>query len=216
MRGSTAILIRKAASAEDWLGIRELCCRTGDNGAPVARERWPFFGEQWIGPYQKLLPGWTWVADAEGVVIGYLTGCPETGAFARRRFFRWTPRLLFAALSGRPGRSVDTRRFARRALGLERAPADCFSREVRRRLRREFPAHLHMNVDAACRGLGLGKRLALEFFAALSRAGKPGGVHVFCGPDPVRFYESVGFRVLGTIELKGAVVHAMGRAGEVS
>jgi hypothetical protein len=194
------VRIRPAEKA-DWAAVRELCCLTGKSGAPVARSRWPFFAEYWIGPYEKLLPGWAYVADVGGVVRGYLTGCPDSRAFSRVKGLLFTAPLLARALRGDYGFGEDVRRFARRTLRLERSPERVFSRSVRRRVAREFPAHLHVNVDGTYRAGGLGRALIERFCADLGARGVP-GVHVFCGAGPVRFYERLGFVELGAIDFR--------------
>ena len=84
-----ATTVRRLSSRErqtgDWKAIYDLCCRTGDNGQPIAPERCGFFGRFWVGPYEKILPGWTYVAEGGGVIIGYLTGCPDSRGFARAK-----------------------------------------------------------------------------------------------------------------------------------
>lgn len=57
-----------------------------------------------------------------------------------------------------------------------------------------FPAHLHINVRADCRGAGLGARLIAAFRADARRAAVP-GVHVVtsAGARNVGFYLANGF-----------------------
>jgi len=50
------------SSGSQWAAVRELCCRTANDGAAIAAERWPLFSEIWIEPYRELLPNWTYVA----------------------------------------------------------------------------------------------------------------------------------------------------------
>jgi len=192
-----------------WRSIRELCCRTGDNGKPIAAGRWDFFAKIWIDPYERLLPHWTYVAKSESSLIAYLTGCPDSEPFARAAFYRCTLPLLLAVAAGRHRRNLDAARFARRDLGLEDRVERCFAPEIRRRIAHEFPAHLHMNVDSRFRGLGLGRRLIERYFADLKAIEKP-GVHLYCGPDPVGFYLAVGFREIGAIVFRGLRVHVLG------
>jgi hypothetical protein len=201
----------RVARAADWPGIRELCCLTGEAGGPIAGVRWPFFAELWIGPYQRLVPAWTYVADAPDALAGYLTGCPDTAAFERARAFWHTLPLLARVAAGRYGRTVDTRRFVRRAFGLARPAESAFPAELSTTLRRRYPAHLHMNVAAGLRGRGIGGALLEGYLDALRADGIP-GVHLFCGPGPVDFYGRHGFAVLGRLELAdGFRVHACAR-----
>ena len=204
------VVIRAAAGPADWAAVRELCCLTGRAGAPIEPERWPFFAEAWVGPYQGLRPGWTRVAVRDGRVVGYLTGCPDTRRFRLACGLTWSPRVLARVLLGRYGRTPDTRRFVRRAVGLTR-PIEA---HVARRLPRldvEYPAHLHMNVAAACRGQGIG-RLLVERFAADLAARRVPGVHLLCGEDARGFYRRLGFDDLARLELAaGTSVYALGR-----
>jgi GNAT superfamily N-acetyltransferase len=205
-----AAVVRQASSV-DWPKIRELCCLTGDAGAPIGRDRWRFFAENWIGPYQKLSPEWGFVADAGGgKIVGYLTGCADTRAFSRASRILFEPKLAVAILIGRYEKTVDTQRFLRRTLRLEQGPDRSFSKELAARFTSDYPAHLHINLDASARGQGLGRKLLDSFFNAL-RARHVRGVHVYCGEGPVPFYKAAGFDVLEQIEFRGAPVFAMGK-----
>lgn len=59
---------------------------------------------------------------------------------------------------------------------------------------RDFPAHLHINLDAAYRNRGIGRRL-IDAFAAQVRASGLPGLHVVTGASQrnVRFYTRAGF-----------------------
>ncbi|HZS35116.1 MAG TPA: hypothetical protein VFC42_17255 [Methylomirabilota bacterium] len=203
--------IRRAASAADWEAVRTLCCLTGDAGDPVDAARWPLFAELWIGPYQRLAPAWTYVADVGDRIAGYLTGCPDTRAFERARRWHVTLPLLLRLALGRYRWNADARRFARRALGLRR-PAEARLAEARAaRLLDRYPAHLHMNVGAASRGRGIGAALLTRFLGDLVSTGI-GGVHLLCGPGPRAFYLRAGFAELGALEARpGRVVYLLGR-----
>jgi hypothetical protein len=156
MHGQSVIVRRLSSAIEveqrDWQAVYSLCCATGADGQPIAHDRWNFFGTLWIGPYEKLLPEWTYVAQASGAVVGYLTGCPNTWKFARSKFRRFTLPLLLDIALGRYSPSDDTRRFVRRTFGFKKWPEQSFSRATLEALAREYPAHLHMNVARAYRG----------------------------------------------------------------
>lgn len=193
------ISIEQCQSAQDWAAVRRLCCLTANNGSPIAEERWPFFSEYWIGPYQKICPELTYVARRDGVVVGYLTGA--SASFEREKLIRVTL-PLFARVALRCFvKNSDTRRFVRRTLGIERGPNEQFSRELRALVLKQFSAHLHVNVDATCRGQGVGRLLMNRFFEDLRGRGVL-GVHVYCGADPVAFYRREGFSELGQISFK--------------
>jgi len=173
---------------EDWDAIRELCGRTAEQGKGIPVERWPFFGEYWVGPYQRILPRWTYVARDADRIAGYLTGCPDTASFERWSLLAHRLPLFLKTVMGLYPANEDTRRFVRRFLVLEKSP---FSQALFGR----YPAHLHVNVDEAYRGARVGKSLLQLYFEDLRKAGVP-GVHLVCGNRPVGFYEKLGFRTL--------------------
>ncbi|MEL7542869.1 MAG: GNAT family N-acetyltransferase [Pseudomonadota bacterium] len=69
-----------------------------------------------------------------------------------------------------------------------------FHVSVFRDLWRDFPAHLHINVDATLRGMGIGARLVRAFLEAL-RSRQIEGVHIVTveGARNVTFYRRLGF-----------------------
>lgn len=191
-----------------WAAVGDLCCRTGDGGDPIPNERWELFTRIWIEPYRVLMPEWSYVALADRRVVGYLTGCPDTARFARRCFVRCTLPLLRQVVCGRYRGDAYGKRFARQALRLENSPERSFPKPIRRRLLRQFPAHLHMNVDAEFRRGGVGRRLIDRFIQDL-RQRRVSGVHLFCGAAPVPFYTCVDFHELAVISVRGNPVYAM-------
>jgi GNAT superfamily N-acetyltransferase len=201
--------LRTARSPADWRAVRELCCRTGNSGDPIEASRWPFFADLWIGPYQRLTPEWTYVVDTGREVVGYLTGCPDTAAFKRSSVHAVTLPLLLHVLRGAYGWNGDTRRFVRQTLGFRTGPERRLLKTLRLNLYREYPAHLHMNIEARFRGRGLGRDLVERYLEDL-RTARVRGAHLFCGSAPREFYTRLGFHELGRLELpSGIVVHAL-------
>jgi hypothetical protein len=198
-----------ALQADLWHAIHALCCLTGNNGRPINTERWDFFPRLWIDPYAKLHPEWTYVAQVKGAVVAYLTGCPDTVRFSRNKLFYCTLPLLMETVLPRYRRNPDARRLFRQALGLEKNAEQCFTRDIRLEIKRKYPAHLHINVDADFRGRGAGRRLIETYACDLRASGIP-GVHLYCGPDPVAFYLRVGFQRLGSVTFRGTQVYALG------
>jgi GNAT superfamily N-acetyltransferase len=210
-------MIRKAKSENDWKAIRKICCETGKSGSPIEHERWDFFGENWIGPYQTLLPHWAWVATEQSTdelehIIGYLTGCPNSAKLERSRVLRFDLPLLFRISQKRYPYNADVRRYLKRRFYLEKSPEQLFPENIRSMLATLYPAHLHINLSEKVRGSGVGRKLIDAYFEAL-RESRICGVHVFCGDDPVRFYERMGFQTLHTLEFRpGVWVHCMATA----
>lgn len=208
--------IDQARGLDDWRMIRKLCCLTGASGDPIDEAHWGFFSDFWIGPYERLAPHWTYVIRAQDEneapqIVGYLTGCPNTASFERKRGLANRLPLFLEVVLGRHRGNPDARRFLQRALRLEPSPERSFPPEVRERITSEYPAHLHMNLDARFRKHGLGRRLIERYFEDLKTAGTP-GIHLFCGAKPVEFYARVGLEELGRIEFwPGISVHALGK-----
>lgn len=75
-----------------------------------------------------------------------------------------------------------------------------------------YPAHLHVNLDEAARGLGVGGLLVEAFCGQVRDAGLP-GVHVVTGKGVrnVRFYERLGFLQRGAAAFNGHEVVFLGR-----
>jgi GNAT superfamily N-acetyltransferase len=75
-----------------------------------------------------------------------------------------------------------------------------------------YPAHLHINVDAAVRNLGVGAALIAAIAAQVSQRRLP-GLHLVTneGARNIRFYERNGFRLLATMRWNDAPVVFMGR-----
>jgi GNAT superfamily N-acetyltransferase len=87
-----------------------------------------------------------------------------------------------------------------------------FNKENVEALYREYPAHLHINIDASMRGAGAGARL-IEEFARRCRAEGVSGIHLVTakGARNVRFYERNGFSEVISRSWKGAELLVLGR-----
>jgi GNAT superfamily N-acetyltransferase len=204
------VVVRVARPA-DWQAVRTLCCETGNGGNPIDPVRWPLFADLWIGPYQRLAAEWTYVAEVDGRVAGYLTGCPDTTAFRRARRFQVTVPLLIRIALGRYGWTPDARRTVRLALRLGRGMEARLGPSLPAGFAHTYPAHLHMNVDVKHRRQGIGARLIERYVRDLGQA-RVRGVHLFCGAEPRPFYARNGFTDLAALELDpGRGVYVMGR-----
>ncbi|MBI4678195.1 MAG: GNAT family N-acetyltransferase [Elusimicrobia bacterium] len=195
---------------EDWKAIREICCGTAESGQGIPEERRPFFAEYWVAPYERLVPDWTWVAWREQEVVGYLSGCPATASFVLRRHFlvRWP--LFFRAVSGAFPSSPDAAAFVKRFLFIRKDLGRRLALKFLAGILTLYPAHLHVNVDPAHHGKGIGKRL-MEIYMMGLRQHRVPGVHLVCGEGSLAFYRKLGFQELaGTDVGPGVKLHAMG------
>ncbi len=180
----------------DRPAVRRVCCDTLDAGRPMdmlndARE---LLADLLTRYYTDCEPQSLWVAELGGRAAGYLSGALDTRraqqVMARRIWpaacgsaflngVLWNPQLWRLAWHNR-----------RRPAGLRRAAIVDLT---------AYPAHLHLNLDAAARGCGAGRRL-LEAFMEQARAAGIPGLHAWVRADntgALSFFEHAGFRELG-------------------
>lgn len=76
----------------------------------------------------------------------------------------------------------------------------------------QFPAHLHINLAPAARGLGIGRRLVERFAGDVGRAGLP-GFHVVTGAHSrnVSFYRRAGLDLVHPFSWSGTDLVLLGR-----
>lgn len=148
-----------------------------------------------VAYYLDYEPEHAWTAEADGAVVGYLTGSVG-GASVTRGKTRIALRagLRLAAFQYNVG--PLSRRYALRA--------------ARAALRGEFPhvdlarypAELHINLSPAARGLGLGKKLLYACLDQMTALLAP-GIHLNTtsrNQAALRLYEKAGFELLGRHE----------------
>jgi ribosomal protein S18 acetylase RimI-like enzyme len=186
-------LIVRRYEARDRAAVRSLACDTADSGQPMERffpDR-EVFADALTGYYTDICPDYSWVAEMEGTVVGYLTGCLDTRRYLRAMAFRIGPLAFLRAIGRGALWHPLTRRLisanlrdwrAGKTLSLDR-----------------FPAHLHLNFTSAARGQGAGRQLLAAFLGQVKSSGVP-GVHakVSAGNERARrFFENAGFTELG-------------------
>jgi ribosomal protein S18 acetylase RimI-like enzyme len=190
----------------DRAAVRELCCCAAYGEVPLT-SFYPdraLFADLMTRYYLDREPGSSWVAEAEGRVVGYLLGCRDTRRQRRVQITRVVP----AALAGFVRRGGLWKGATWRLLGanLRHLPVRGagFDHDL-------YPAHLHLGIDAAFRGRHLGRRLAEAFLTQLQASGAP-GVHAVVLAENAgagRFFERLGFRPLA----RGPALRRPGQAG---
>nr|VFJ58317.1 MAG: Acetyltransferase (GNAT) family protein [Candidatus Kentron sp. FM]VFJ73574.1 MAG: Acetyltransferase (GNAT) family protein [Candidatus Kentron sp. FM] len=146
--------------------IRRICCQAAFLGAPID----PIFNDlEWftdvvVVPYLMFEPKYTWVAEVDGALVGYLTGSIKRSFKLLRGQFIVTKvsglywRYLFGKYRDHP-RSRD------------------FARFVLTEARHNVPKHpnntphFHFNVDRDYRGMGIGTSLIARFEEAIKVKG---------------------------------------------
>jgi ribosomal protein S18 acetylase RimI-like enzyme len=167
----------------DRAAVREIACDTADVDWPD-RE---ILADVLTRYYTDFAPQYSWVAEMDGEVVGYLTGCVDTRRYLRTMAARIVPAALLKAL-------------ARGCLGrlgpLLRRPKGDFRRT---QILAEYPAHLHINFRRPYRGRGGGGELMGQFLRQAAEAGVA-GVHAGVSETNTagrRFFEKSGFVALG-------------------
>jgi hypothetical protein len=160
----------RAYRAADREVVRDICCRTAfrNLGARGMLDDRELFGDYWMSYYTDYEPESIFVAERQGQVIAYLTGCTSTRRHIRIMATRIVPRVL-ARLGWRAtlGRYRDQPRAGAffRWLALrswrEAAPVDID----------KYPAQYHANVLREGYGRGVYSKLVLRFFDTLGARG---------------------------------------------
>ena len=180
----------------DRAAVREICCDTADSGNPVERffpDR-EVFADLLTSYYTDDEPQSTWVAEQDGHVGGYLTGCLDTPRFLRAMAWRIAPCAFLKGLErGTVWHPLTLRLLAANLGNWLRGG---FRRAVPLH---SYPAHLHINLRRGFRGQRIGQQLMDRFFEQVRRASLS-GVHAGVSADNAagrRFFESLGFVELG-------------------
>ena len=190
----------RRASRDEAPALYEICLRTADSGADASglysHRELP--GDVWAIPYLLFAPDHAFVLDADGTVLGYVVGTPDTDAFERKLDAAWWPEVRNKYRGWTAQAELD-------ANVLDRLPAPPHSDP---RLVARYPAHLHINILQTVQAGGFGRKLIETELRALRSAGAS-GVHLGCGLGNERaigFYHYVGFQ---EIERTTAVWFAM-------
>lgn len=180
----------RRAGLDDLGALRQICVRTGDNGAD-ASGRWSDDGllpDVYLEPYLRYPDGLAWVVDEGTGPIGYLVGVADTEAFVRWWRRAWVGE--FVRRHGSTPPSVDEGWLfdggTRPELMLGDKPLA------------EYPAHLHIDLLPEAQGRGYGRLLMHALGAELRNRGVP-GVHLGVSGQnapAVAFYGHLGFTVL--------------------
>jgi len=152
------------------------------------------FCDAFIRYYTDYEAHYAWVACFKDQVVGYLTGCVDTAA-QRKRYLRQTiTPLVGRVLQGSYQLGSKTWYYARSMLaGVMRKEHPQVNYE-------EYPAHLHINVEAAARGQGLGQKLVKAYLDQISGLGIR-GVYLDTtnlNEAACRLYERKGFQLLAS------------------
>lgn len=163
-------------------------------GAPIEAymEDRNAFLDAFYAYYTDLEPEHTWVADADGEVVGFLAGCVDTRIHNWKLLRVILPRLTGNLLRGKYHFGKLSWHYFGGMLG------GFLRREFTRVDLDTYPAHLHINVESAWRGYKLGQRLMEAYLGQLCDLGITGVYLDTTSLNEVacRLYEKMGFRLL--------------------
>lgn len=174
--------------------VLQIGAETAFFGAPIERymEDRRLFMDAFYSYYTDYEPEHTWVACADGSVVGFLTGCVNSAAHEKVMCGKIMPLVVKKWLRGEYHTGRKTFRYAIAVaiavLGGEIPGVD----------QRQYPAHLHINLLPGWRGLGLGRSLIEAYLCQLRELGIP-GVHLHTtnmNATACRLYEQLGFHLL--------------------
>ncbi len=163
-------------------------------GAPIEAymEDRRIFMDAFYAYYTDYEPQHAWVACANNQVVGFLTGCVDSKAHHRVFLSKILPAVVWKFLTGQYHPGPKTWQYVRAAAGAARRGEIAGADEKR------YPAHLHINLLPAWRGLGLGRGLMEAYLNQLSSLGVP-AVHLqttSLNAAACRLYEKAGFHLL--------------------
>ena len=148
--------------------------------------------------YTDLSPAYSYVAELDGRVVGYLNGTVDTAAFQRDWTRRILPGVIIRFLLG--GLWLSTKNLKLLLNGV----VAMFRRETRdeSQVLKGYPAHFHVNVDPSMQARGAGTQLAAAFLERL-KSERIAGVHVRTSRADGRhpFFERLGFRKVASYKL---------------
>ncbi|GIW35200.1 MAG: N-acetyltransferase [Meiothermus sp.] len=178
----------RPAQPEDLETMGRVAYLTGFFGesAAVYFPSLSLFRDLWIKPYLYGAGMCNWLAELDGIVVGYIVGASDTQVY-RQYFLRSAFEMLKNAMAGKYPGLVGCVPYLLRAAWYSnrRAPAEL------------YPAHLHINLLPQARGFGLGHQL-LEAHLNCLRARGVRGVQLSTTREndrALKLYEKFGFEV---------------------
>ena len=194
MERSDAVLVR-GYEPRDRTAVRRICCDTADRGEPVERffrDR-ELFADLLTRYYTDWEPEAVWVAEQDGQVVGYVTGCLDTARYRWRMARRIIPWTVLQGVCRGVLWSPEAWRFLKAAVQTWRVGRLGLANSLE-----AYPAHLHVNLRRGSRGHGVGRRLVERFIEQVAARGLP-GLHAAVRDDnhsACHFFERLGFGIL--------------------
>lgn len=188
------VVIRRYKKS-DRSDIRRICCDTAFMGEPME----PFLSDRGVladfvtSYYTDYEAGSTFVAELDGRVVGYLTGGINMSKKLRTFIGKVLPGILLRSIS--------------KGFLFDRKTRDFLLSCIKSALKREFshpnflkdyPGHLHINVDKDFRRMGIGSKLIGRYLDYL-KSKMIRGVHLTTTSENLgarSFFEKMGFELI--------------------
>ncbi|MDX1475111.1 MAG: GNAT family N-acetyltransferase [Reinekea sp.] len=179
----------RSANISDLPYLYEICLKTGNRGGDAS----DFFndpyliGQYFVAPYLFFELDLCFVAELDGIPIGYIVGTSDTAKYNEWLSSQWLPHLRLK-YPRRPTKT-DLDSFLLDVVHNEPdLPSHCG----------EFPAHLHIDLLPIAQGQGLGQQLMTRFLNSLREKATKG---VYLGVDDlnkkaVKFYQKYGYQLI--------------------
>lgn len=187
-------------TSDDRKSLSELFVRAGED-SPVG-ELWGHPESEravYLDPYMDLEPDSLFVAEVDGRLVGYLTGCLDSSRFPGEDE-RMSRAIRDHRLMIRPR---VMKFFARSLVDMARAKLRGEQMAAGQSVDQHWPSHLHINMAPEARGTGAADALMEQWRIRLLENGST-GCHLQTLTEntrAVRFFERCGFRSSGPTPL---------------
>lgn len=186
-------IIVRPYEARDKESVRRICCDTAFMGEDInyffdSREVFANFAISYYTDYE---PESLFVAEINDNVAGYIAGCRDTKRYLQIFQSRILPKAILNSLSKGLFLKAKTIKFVSNT--LKSLLKGEFKRPV---VFREYPAHLHININKEMRNLGVGLKLMEKFLGYLRSRNIPALHLTSISKIGQSFFLKMGFEVV--------------------
>jgi len=182
----------RSYQAQDYQGVRDVCCATGLLGEPVVKvfNDEEIFADLFTKYYTDVEPESAFVMENQGKIVGYVLGCRDRRKLRKYFLVKILPQIVPKIIWRYFTRyNPQERKWVRRVAFDGIKGGFCSS---------PGSAHLHIDLLKEYRGLGVGKTLINKFFQHMRDKGVDkiyGGVWSFNDRKTKDLYRKLGFQI---------------------
>lgn len=192
-----SVSIRPAVQS-DVPYLYDICLKTGNNGKDASHlfsDPW-LIGQFYAAPYFFYDKSLCFIAEEEGIPLGYILSTATTIAFYEWLEKSWLPVLRNRYLLENPQKKASSINETNLISRIHSNISDIDEKELR--LFTEYPAHLHIDLLPELQGKGCGRTLIQRLFTHLKSCPCP-GLHLGVSREnagAIAFYSKLDFSVL--------------------